>query len=54
VVFTILPRGPRSSIRPLPSRCPADTFSSMTWTPWHFLIVAISGCMNREQQEVIG
>jgi hypothetical protein len=25
----------------------------MTWTPWHFLIVAISGWMNREQQQVI-
>jgi hypothetical protein len=25
----------------------------MTWTPWHFLVVAISGWMNREQQEVI-
>jgi hypothetical protein len=25
----------------------------MTWTPFHFLIVAISGWMNREQQQVI-
>jgi len=25
----------------------------MTWTPWHFLVVAISGWMNREQQQVI-
>ena len=25
----------------------------MTWTPWHFLVVAISGWMNREQQEFI-
>ena len=39
--------------RPLPSRCPAATFSSMTWAPWHFLVVAISGWMNREQQQVI-
>jgi putative transposase len=25
----------------------------MTWTPWHFLVVAISGWMNRERQQVI-
>jgi hypothetical protein len=25
----------------------------MTWTPWHFLVVAIAGWMNREQQQVI-
>jgi hypothetical protein len=25
----------------------------MTWTPFHFLVVAISGWMNREQQQVI-
>ena len=25
----------------------------MAWTPWHFLVVAISGWVNREQQEVI-
>ena len=25
----------------------------MTWTPWHFIIVAIAGWMNRQQQEVI-
>ena len=25
----------------------------MIWTPWHFLIVAISGWMSREQQQVI-
>jgi hypothetical protein len=24
----------------------------MTWTPFHFLVVAISGWMNREQQQV--
>ena len=22
----------------------------MTWTPWHFLVVAISGWLGREQQ----
>jgi hypothetical protein len=25
----------------------------MTWTPFHFLVVAVSGWMNREQQQVI-
>jgi hypothetical protein len=25
----------------------------MTWKPWHFLIAAISGWMDREQQQVI-
>ena len=25
----------------------------MTWTPWHFIVMAISGWMNRQQQEVI-
>ena len=25
----------------------------MTWTPWHFVVVAVSGSMNRGQQEVI-
>jgi hypothetical protein len=25
----------------------------MTWKPFHFLVVAISGWMDREQQEVI-
>jgi hypothetical protein len=39
--------------RPLPIFCPTGTSSSMTWTPWHLLIVAISGWMNREQQQVI-
>jgi hypothetical protein len=34
-------------------RCPTDTFSSMTWKPFHLLVVAISGWMNREQQQVI-
>ena len=29
------------------------TFSSMTWTSWHFLVVATCGWMNREQQHVI-
>jgi hypothetical protein len=24
----------------------------MTWTPWHFLTVAISGWMNRQQQVI--
>ena len=24
----------------------------MTWTPFHFLVMAISGWMNREQQQV--
>ena len=41
------------SVRLLPSRFPTGTFSAMTWTPFHFLIVAISGWMNREQQQVI-
>ncbi len=25
----------------------------MTWTPWHFILVAVAGWMNRQQQEVI-
>jgi hypothetical protein len=25
----------------------------MTCTPWHFLVVAVSGWMNRQQQQVI-
>jgi hypothetical protein len=25
----------------------------MTWTPWHFLVVAASGWMNLGQQQVI-
>ena len=25
----------------------------MTWTPWHFMLVAIAGWMNRQQQDVI-
>ena len=25
----------------------------MTWTPWHFIVMAIFGWMNREQHEVI-
>ena len=25
----------------------------MTWTPWQFIVVAIAGWMNRQQQEVI-
>jgi hypothetical protein len=25
----------------------------MTWTPWHFIVVAVAGWMNRRQQEVI-
>jgi hypothetical protein len=41
------------SVRLLPSRCPAATSSSMTWTPFHFLIVAIAGWMNPEQQQAI-
>jgi hypothetical protein len=35
---------------PLPSHCPAGTFASMTWTPWHFLVAAIASWLNREQQ----
>jgi len=26
---------------------------TMTWTPWQFMMVAIAGCMNRQQQEAI-
>jgi hypothetical protein len=40
------------TIRYLPSRCPADTFCSMAWTPWHFLVVAIAGWVNRQQQVI--
>jgi hypothetical protein len=36
----------------LPSHRPADTFSSKTWKPSHFLVVAIAGWMNRQQQGV--
>jgi hypothetical protein len=43
----------RVLVHPLPILCPTGTFSSMAWTPWHFLVVAISGWMNREQQQVI-
>jgi len=25
----------------------------MVWTPWHFIVVAVAGWMNRQQQEVI-
>ena len=25
----------------------------MTWTPWRFMLVAIAGWMNRQQQDVI-
>jgi len=25
----------------------------MTWTPWHFLVVAVSGWMDRQQQDAI-
>jgi len=25
----------------------------MTWTPWQFIVVAIAGWMNRQQQEMI-
>ena len=25
----------------------------MTWTPWRFMLVAIAGWMNRQQQEAI-
>ena len=25
----------------------------MTWTPWYFIAMAVSGWMNREQHEVI-
>ena len=25
----------------------------MTWTPWQFIVVAIAGWMNRQQQDVI-
>jgi hypothetical protein len=25
----------------------------MSWTPWHFIVMAISGSMDRQQQEVI-
>jgi hypothetical protein len=24
----------------------------MTWKPWHFIVVAIAGWMNRQQQQV--
>jgi len=41
------------TVRPLPSSCPAGAIFFMTWTPWHFLVMAVSGWMNREQQ-VIG
>ena len=37
----------------MPSRHHADTFSPMTWKPIHFVVVAISGWMNREQDRVI-
>jgi len=25
----------------------------MTWTPWHFIVVAVAGWMNRQQQDAI-
>jgi len=25
----------------------------MTWTPWHFIVVAVAGWMNGQQQQVI-
>jgi len=26
----------------------------MTWTPWQFIVVAVAGWTNRQQQDVIG
>lgn len=37
----------------LPSRLLATTILSMTFTPWQFVVVAVAGWMNRQQQEVI-
>ena len=52
-----IPRSSTHSISPLcppfPESPPCRCRSCMTWTPWHFLVVAISGWMNREQQQVI-
>ena len=33
-------------------RIPVESFP-MTWTPWRFMLVAIAGWMNRQQQDVI-
>ena len=37
----------------LPNRLLATTILAMTFTPWQFIVVAVAGWMNRQQQEVI-
>jgi hypothetical protein len=41
---------PAASKPPTPKR---DAFSPVIWTAWHFLVAAIAGWMNRQQQQEI-
>ncbi len=51
---TFPPRGATGSSRPgLPSGLHGTILLPMTFTPWQFIVVAIAGWMNRQQQQVI-